>query len=37
MDDMRLKFRAISTHHLGLLIKLGHIEVGLIPFQLAHA
>ena len=31
MDDMGLKSRVISTHHLGFLIELGHTQMGLIP------
>jgi hypothetical protein len=31
MNNMELKLHAISTHHLGFLIELGHTLVGLIP------
>jgi hypothetical protein len=31
MGDMGLKSHAISTHHLGFLIELGHTIMGLIP------
>jgi hypothetical protein len=36
MDDMRLKSRAISTHHLGFFIKLCHTQIGLISTKTRH-